>query len=51
MGKDAGERQLTLKQGKLPAASFSLKFHALAAERGWNEKASMTCSKLACKDD
>lgn len=34
MAHDAGERQLTLKQGKLSAASFSLMFRTLGAERG-----------------
>lgn len=34
MVHDAGERQLTLKQGKLSAARFSLMFRTLGAERG-----------------
>lgn len=35
MGKDSGERLLTVKQGV--ATDFSLTFHTLTAKSGWNE--------------
>lgn len=46
-GKEAGERLLTLKQGKLvkpgkSPADFLLTFHTLAAEGRWNEPALKT---------
>ncbi len=34
-GKEAGEQLLTLRQGKDTASDYSLTFHTLAAQIGW----------------
>ncbi|KAL6485196.1 hypothetical protein MHYP_G00072410 [Metynnis hypsauchen] len=60
-GKDPGKQLLHLKQGNSMTLDFSLTFHTLAAESGWDDQALKTVyrnglneqlkSELACKDD
>lgn len=48
--ENAGERLLTLKQGKLSAADFSLRFCTLAVESGCNETALKTMFQQGLND-
>lgn len=60
-GKEAGKRMMTLRQGSMSAAEYSVEFRTLAAEAGWDDIALMSVfasglneqlkDELAVKDD